>query len=392
MSAKQLVIVGGGFAGLAALSRSAGRGLDITLIEPHEGTTMIPALPDVTGGFLAPGALHTSLKDVLPARARHLKAAALRVDVGARVVETTAGAVPYDYLLLSSGSRTAPAAAPPQPYMHYLDRLADGRRLYDAWRARLAAPAARVARAVIIGGGYTGLEVARNLAAAATRADRAAEVTVIEIASEFLGFLPPARRAWVLAQLEGAGVRLLSATKVQAYEPEGVALSSGVTLVDPLCVVCTGSRSALPEVPADWPRLSDGRLCVEPTLQVPGAPTVFAAGDAAAFPDGHGGYLRKAVNFAFYGGRCAGRNIVRHARAKPLRPFRPFDLGWVIPLHDRAVGQMLGRFWIQGGLPMRLHYFMCGYRKQGAPRRALFSRVFKLPDATGARQTKENQQ
>jgi len=122
-----------------------------------------------------------------------------------------------------------------------------------------------------------------------------------------------------------------------------------------------GSMFAVPELIGSVERIRDGRIKVNPDLSLPGYPNVFAAGDAAAF-DHTGQILRKAINFAWYAGTCAGKNIARSLQGKSAKPFRPFDAGWVIPLHSDSVGQMLSLIWIAGKPGLRLHYFMCGFR------------------------------
>jgi NADH dehydrogenase len=100
---------------------------------------------------------------------------------------------------------------------------------------------------------------------------------------------------------------------------------------------------------------------VKTDLSLPNYPNVFAAGDAAAI-EHNGQVLRKAVNFAFHGGRHAGRNLARRLRGRATRPFRPVDLGYVIPLHATSVGRLPLGIWIRGYLGIRLHSLMCGLR------------------------------
>jgi len=117
----------------------------------------------------------------------------------------------------------------------------------------------------------------------------------------------------------------------------------------------------VPEIKGKVGRLSDGRLKVNRDLSLPGYPGVFAAGDAAAF-EHRGVFLRKAVNFAWYEGKRAGKNILRRRRGKKTTPFRPFDAGWVLPLRLTGIGHLFGHLWIQGRTALFLHYFMCGFR------------------------------
>ena len=76
----------------------------------------------------------------------------------------------------------------------------------------------------------------------------------------------------------------------------------------------------------------------------------------------YGAVLRKAVNFAFYGGRHAGKNIARRLRGRSTRAFRAVDLGWIVPFRVTSVGRLPGGVWLRGGLGVRIHFLMCGLR------------------------------
>ncbi len=116
---QQLVIVGGGFAGLwAALvaareAHIADRPLAITLVAPDDALTVRPRLYEpFTPAFRAPFA---PLFEALGIA--HLAAHATAVDTGARRVRTefadgSSSALPYDRLVLAAGSRQAPLAVP----------------------------------------------------------------------------------------------------------------------------------------------------------------------------------------------------------------------------------------------------------------------------------------
>ena len=68
------------------------------------------------------------------------------------------------------------------------------------------------------------------------------------------------------------------------------------------------------------------------------------------------------MNFAYYGGRRAGQNLLRRRQGRSTWPFRPVDLGWVVPFHDPSIGRLPGGLWIRGRLGVRLHHLMCGVR------------------------------
>ena len=75
--------------------------------------------------------------------------------------------------------------------------------------------------------------------------------------------------------------------------------------------------------------------------------------------------LRMSVQFSLLGGRAAAGNVVRSILARPLKPFRPRDPGYLVPLGPgRAAGVVLG-VPIKGRTPLALHYAMCILRSWG---------------------------
>jgi NADH dehydrogenase len=172
--------------------------------------------------------------------------------------------------------------------------------------------------------------------------------------------LPDRQRQYVLDFLtaQGADVRLGMA--MDSFDGHRAVIGEH-TIETPFACWAAGTQFAVPEINGTVGRQRDGRLQVSADLSLPNYPEVFAAGDSAAFTQ-RGAVLRKAVNFAYYGGRHAARNMLRQQRGRPTRPFRPVDLGWIVPLHATSVGRLAPGIWIRGRLGVRLHHLMCGLR------------------------------
>ncbi len=72
-----------------------------------------------------------------------------------------------------------------------------------------------------------------------------------------------------------------------------------------------------------------------------------------------------AVQFAITQGACVAVNIARDIAGTGMVPYRPVDLGYIIPLaNGRACGNILGAR-MRGAFPLMLHYLMCMYRSYG---------------------------
>ena len=113
-----------------------------------------------------------------------------------------------------------------------------------------------------------------------------------------------------------------------------------------------------------FPGDRQGRIRVGPDLSLPGAPHIFAIGDCGA-AEGKAGPLRMAVQFSWAEGIAAARNIRRRMDGRPGLPYRPHDLGYLIPLASgKAWGEIMGiRVGVRFG--SFLHYLMCVYRMRG---------------------------
>ena len=353
------VILGAGFAGLQACRALRRAPTEIVVVDPSPVATMLPALPDLAGGWVPERLVQRPLRELLPANATHLHAAATRVDLDAGAVHAADRILPYDYLLIAAGSAPHFFGSPfPRDRMHPLGSLEDARRIrrdFDAYLQEAQRP-----RLLVAGTGYTGLELAMSLFFRAQAAGKSCDATIVDPSPILLPSLPEQQRRYVLDFLVAHGAEVRLGVAVESFDGHN-AVAGGRTYENVFFCWAAGSKLALPEIKGNVERLRDGRLQVARDLSLPHYPHVFAAGDAAAI-EHHGQPLRKAVNFAFYGGRRAGRNLLRCRRGKSTRPFRPVDLGWVVPFHETSIGRLPGGLWVRGRLGVRLHHLMCGIR------------------------------
>ena len=273
-----IVIVGAGECGTrAALAlRDAGHRGKVTLIgeEPHPPYERPPLSKDaLIAPELAPkpvagsGGLAVAGIDLRPGvRVRGIDRAARRLD-------TTAGPIAYDRLLLATGARARPlvpesasAGAPPILTLRTLD---------DAARIRASlTPGCRLA---VIGGGFIGLELA------ATARRLGAAVTVIEAQPRLLARGVPAALAAILAERHRAeGIDLRLSTPVAGLGPDGVVLRDGGRVAADLIVAGIGAAPDTALAAAAGLALDNG-IAVDATLATED-PAIFAAGDCASVP------------------------------------------------------------------------------------------------------------
>ncbi|HEY7412893.1 MAG TPA: NAD(P)/FAD-dependent oxidoreductase, partial [Vicinamibacteria bacterium] len=295
-----VVIVGGGFAGLAA-ARGLRRGrVRVTLLDRRNHHVFQPLLYQVaTAGLGAPD-IAAPIRGIL-SRQRNttvLLGEVTAVDAAARTLVLADGALGYDYLVLATGATHSyfghPEWARHAPGLKSLEDALDIRRrmLLAFERAeRLDAAAARAEwlTFVVVGAGPTGVELAGTIMELARhtlkrdfrRIDpREARVVLLEGADRVLPPYLPFLSEKARLQLEDLGVEVRTGALVTAVDEHGVAV--GAERLAARTVLWAAGVAASPlgralGVPVD----RAGRVKVEPDLSIPGHPEVFVTGDLA---------------------------------------------------------------------------------------------------------------
>jgi len=353
----RVVVVGGGFAGLAAVARlsRARRRVEVVLLDRRQTCDFKPLLPDAIGRRVHPRHLRYPIEHHAGRHGcRFLCEEVVSVDTDAREVRTAVATHRYDYLLLAPGAAVAPLPSGGRAYP--LHSAADAEQLIRATTA------SRHARFAVVGGGYTGVEIATQLAAWSRRAGRPRRVTIIESGDAPLRGLAPAFRSYAAANLARMGVELVTRARANRIERDGLVLDDGRRIDDALVVWSPGLSPTRFVGELAAARDPAGRIAVRPDLSF--APGAFAAGDAAGF-EWRGRRLRPSFQFALSQGAHAAANVLRDVAGRNTRPFRPIDLGWVVPMaNGRSCGRALGVD-LFGPMPTALHYVMCVFRSYG---------------------------
>ncbi|MGW0483597.1 NAD(P)/FAD-dependent oxidoreductase [Nonomuraea sp. NPDC003214] len=305
----QVVIIGGGFAGVwsaagAALARGE-RDLRITLIAPGERMVLRPRLyePD-------PGLATVELRRILdPIGVEHLRATVSEIDTARRVVVADGQEIPYDRLVLAAGSELVrPRDLPGAERLFDIDTLAGAQRLADRLRGRADSSV------VVVGAGFTGLEAATELAARG----RVLLVDQAAVVGEQLG---PEPREAIESALDELGVERRLATTVTEVGDGYAALSDGTKVEADAVVWSVGMRAnrLTRHITGSLDHL--GRIPVDRHLRA--LPEVFAAGDTAAAPYDAGHTVTQSCQHAVPLGKVAGYNAAADLLGVPPRDFTP---------------------------------------------------------------------
>ena len=286
--AKHVVIIGGVAGGMSAATRlrRINENAIITVIERGGAVSFANCgLPYHVGGVIANRA---SLILQQPAQLKkrfnidvHLATEAIAINRETKTVKVThlttgnTTEIPYDALVLSPGSTPFRPPIPGVETAHVLWSLEDMDRLIEAAKTAHSA--------VVVGGGFIGLELAENLV------HRGIRTTLVEALPQLMPTLD-AEMAWPLverARFSGLEVKL-SAT-VTGIRPDGVTLGDGSEIFADLVVVAVGARPNVElAVDAGLEMGQSGGVVVD-DQQRTSDPHIWAVGDVAQKirPDGH---------------------------------------------------------------------------------------------------------
>ena len=347
-----VVIIGGGFGGLAAAKALARADVRVTLVDRHNYHLFQPLLYQVATATLSAGDIGAPIRWVLrrASNVRVLLGEAASIDTAVRRVRLTDGAtLDYTYLIVATGARHAYFGHPEweafAPGLKTLDdALLMRRRILLAFeRAEREEDAARRAQLltfVLVGGGPTGVELAGTLAEITRQTLRdefkaidtaRARIVVVEAGPSILSSFREDLRDAARRSLAQLGVEVREGTRVVGIDAHGVDVESGGgrERITSSTVLWAAGVAASPliqtlAVPLD----RAGRAVVEPDLSIPGHPEVFVIGDASSFVHTRDGVpLPGVVQPATQGAVHAAKMILRRERGEPSAPFVYKDLG-----------------------------------------------------------------
>src|SRR5947199_344701 len=180
-----------------------------------------------------------------------------------------------------------------------------------------------------------------RLARVAAGDPAALRLVVLEAGEHVLPPYPPALRERARRDLETFGVEVHTGRRVERVAGDHVELSGGERLATATVIWAAGIRAAPVAAWLGLPTGRSGRLEVAPTLQVPGVPAVFAAGDVALVEGAE--RLPQVAQVAIQQGELAAENVLGARRGQPLLPFRYADKGSMATIgRSRAVAVVKG--------------------------------------------------
>jgi len=373
-SAPCVVIVGGGFGGLAAAKALRKTNAQVVLVDRQNHHLFQPLLYQVATSVLSPGQIASPIRGILRNQRNTtvILGEVTGVDIDRRRVfadsiDREGVALEYDYLVLATGAshsyfghdefaRFAPG----------LKSLADAvsirNQILRAFEQAEAEEDPKRHRDlltfVLVGAGPTGVEMAGALAILVRstlqsefrRIDPSlARIVLVDMAPRVLGPFAESLSAAARTRLDELGVEVRLGHGVELIDADGVIV--GGERIPSRTVIWTAGVAPSPA--GKWlkaPTDRAGRVRVQPDLSVPGHPEIFVVGDTASLDQG-GRPLAGVAQVAMQQGRYAGTLIDRRIGGKSARPpFRYFDKGTLAVVGKGFAVLQTGRLRLSGFL------------------------------------------
>jgi NADH dehydrogenase len=336
-----VIVVGGGFAGMAAVRALRKAPVDVTLVDRHVYHTFQPLLYQVATAGLNPGDITYFLRSARGKQKNvnfHMGAVS-DVDATAQTITLDTGEqLSYDFLVLSGGVTTnyfgVPGAAEHAMAMYTRKQaLAVRDKLFaDLEAAAASGRSADDLRVVVVGGGATGVEMAGAVAEMRNGMMRTVypeldpahvHIMLVEMGPHVLGPFAPKLRDYAAKQLLKRDIDLRLSTSVKEVRSDSVVVNDGEVVPASMVVWATGVTVDDEVHQYGLPQGRGGRIVVGRDLRVEGYENVFAAGDLAVTPDP----LPQLAQPAIQGGKHVGKQIQALVEGRPTKPFKYRDKG-----------------------------------------------------------------
>lgn len=351
-----VVVVGGGFAGIAVGRGLANSEVRVTIVDQHNFHTFLPLLYQVATAGLEPADVAYPIRTIFGGAPnigfRHGRVRQVNYATN-RVVLDDATELNYDHLVVATGATAAFFGIPgASQYAMPLYSLADARRLRNKLLLALEDADARAEHDsvdltfVVVGGGPTGVETAGALAeliSIALRRDglrldrRRVRVVLVDLADRLLTAFPPSASGYAARELRALGVEVQFARSVVEVEERAIRFADGDRL-ETAAVIWAAGVTASGTLAHGLSVVAgpSGRAQVGSHLRCAGRDNVWAVGDAAAIPSNTSEFCPQLAPVAIQSGRHCADQILHAVRGEPTTPFSYRNKGIMATIGRRA--------------------------------------------------------
>jgi NADH:ubiquinone reductase (H+-translocating) len=365
---KRFVIVGGGFAGVTLaqrLERALPAQMEVIVLSSENHLVFTPMLPEVVGRTISPLDVVVAGRQ-LTRRTKWLEARVSRIDRENNEAhyfrrDGTAASMRYTHLVLACGSAANLEEIPGlasrgYPLKTVMDAIVMGNDLIGNFEAAATEPEPEVRQrlltVVVIGGGFSGVEVAGHIADLMQAIRRfypelKNEPPRIVLLQKGERLLPELNHEslseFALQKLRQNGIEVQLQTVAQKATSVAVHLGSGEQ-IDTGMIVCTVGTETHPLIKGLGLPLEKGRLKTDPDMNVTGMTNLWSLGDCSLVPNAYDGRPCPATaQFAMQQARQLAENLKRASRGAATKPFYFRPRGMLASIgHRNAVAEIYG--------------------------------------------------
>ena len=373
-----VVILGGGFAGLAAAKNLAGRpNVKVTLLDRKNHHVFQPLLYQVALAQLSPAEIAAPLRSILSAASNVtvLMGEAQKIDRVGKIVTTDFGSITYDKLIVACGCVDNffghDAWAAHATGLKSLEQATDIRRrvlraFELAERETDAVRRRSLQSFVIIGGGPTGVELAgaigevslrvlaedfRNLDPLQTR------IILLESGPRILPTFHESLSEGAKVDLQTFGVEVRTGAIASEISERGVVVQ-GQWIEASTVIWAAGVKPSALAVELKSSLDARGRVKVKPNLQLLDDADVYVLGDMASFEVQGGGTLPGLASVAMQQGQYLGKALQSHIKGNDIRPFVYLDKGQMATIGRKKAVVEVGKLRIRGIIAWHMWLFI----------------------------------
>lgn len=387
----RIVIIGGGFAGIALAKKLSKQEVQVVLLDKHNYHTFQPLLYQVSTGGLEPDSIAYPIRKVLQDFPNFYfrLAKVSEIDTKKNTIQSNIGVLKFDYLVVASGSKTNyfgnKSIEDNSMEMKTIPQSLNLRSLIleNFEEALLTSDLNRrnaLMSFVIVGAGPTGVELAGALAEIKKGIlpkdypdldTRLAQINLVQSGDTILKTMSPNASKKAEDFLEKLGVNVWKNVRVTSYDGTTVTTDSDLTFESETVVWAAGVKgAAIKGLDAEQFVSRGNRILVNEFNQVKGIDNIFAIGDVAQMesestPHGHPMMAQPAIQQ----GKLLGDNILKLLDKKPMTPFVYKDRGSMATIGRNKAVVDLPNFKFQGVFAwfvwMFVHLFsLVGFRNR----------------------------
>ena len=357
-----IVILGAGIGGfetfrtLNKLLKSRGIKKTITLVDQNDYFTFTPLLHEVAAGIVEPGHAALPLREIVSETPhRFINTTVTKVFPDQKIIITDRGEMSYDYCVAGIGSGVNYYGIPGADQFSYNVRtLTEAMRLQEELVRKLES-GDRTIDVVVVGGGFSGVEVAGLMAHLANHdlqklyPEARISVSLIQNDAALVPLLPRRAQELVTKRLEKMKVKIFLKSAVKEVAARAIAMADSSAIPSTMTIWCAGVKNVGENI-FDSSFCEKGRLTVTEYLNCAKAPSLYGVGDIIS-----GKNIGSTVLFPQLGeaahrqGEYIASHIVATLRKKSIRPFYFKSKGILMPIGERYGVAVMGPF-VFGGL------------------------------------------